>query len=112
MKLLVIIVQDADAARMRDAFVKHGVPLTRLASSGGFLRRGNTTFLSGVPDHQLELVKQLVELNCKKREVPLPTPRGVDMADMDVSWLDEEAVKVEVGGATVFVLDVEEFVKL
>ncbi len=96
---------------MRDAFVKSRVPLTRLASTGGFLRRGNTTFLSGVEDRQVAFVKQLVELNCRKREVPLPTPRGIEMADMADSFFDEESFKVEVGGATVFVLDVEEFVK-
>lgn len=112
MKLLVIIVQDADAPRMRDAFVKSRLPLTRLASTGGFLRRGNTTFLSGVEDKQVELAKELIELNCKKREVPLPSPSGVEMADTAISYLNEEALKVEVGGATVFVLEVEELVKV
>lgn len=54
MKLLVILVQDADAGRLRDAFSRHQIPFTKLASASSLLRRGVCTFVSGVAAGQVE----------------------------------------------------------
>lgn len=105
MKLIVIIVQDADAPKLRDALVKNKIPVTRLSSTGGFLRRGSTTFISGVQDDQVEFVQRLVDSNSQKRSVPPP-------GAVDVTMRDEARAKVDVGGATVFVLNVAEFEKV
>lgn len=109
MKLLVIIVQDTDAARLRDALSAQRIPFTKLSATGGFLRRGTCTFFSGVPDAQVEQVKTIISQNSKERTLPVHLPRGSDLSDFP---LDEEPIKVTVGGATVFTLDVEEFIKL
>jgi uncharacterized protein YaaQ len=50
MKLVVAIVQDKDAGRAVDALVNRGYGATRITTVGGFLRRGNATILTGVPD--------------------------------------------------------------
>jgi len=112
MKLLVIIVQHADAGRLRDAFTQHQVPFTKLASTGGFLRRGVCTFVSGVADDHVEKVKQLVERNSQKRMATAKEQPSADIAGVASTYLGQHAAKVEVGGATVFELNVEEFVKL
>ena len=56
MKLVVAIVQNQDSKRLADEFVEKGFRATKLSSTGGFLRAGNTTFLVGVEDRRVESV--------------------------------------------------------
>jgi uncharacterized protein YaaQ len=56
MKLIVAICRDEDAARLSDVLVAHEYRVTRVASTGGFLKRGNTTMLIGVDADQVEAV--------------------------------------------------------
>ncbi|RLT22990.1 MAG: hypothetical protein DWI30_04615 [Chloroflexi bacterium] len=60
MKLLVFVTEDAVADAAVDALVEQGFRVTRLASSGGFLRRGNTTLLAGVEDTAVTKAQQTV----------------------------------------------------
>ncbi|MFN5933112.1 MAG: cyclic-di-AMP receptor, partial [Roseiflexaceae bacterium] len=60
MKLLVFVTEDAVADAAVDALVEQGFRVTRLASSGGFLRRGNTTLLVGVEDTSVVKAQQTV----------------------------------------------------
>jgi uncharacterized protein YaaQ len=60
MKLLVFVTEDAVADSAVDALVEQGFRVTRLASSGGFLRRGNTTLLAGVEDTAVTKAQQTV----------------------------------------------------
>lgn len=61
MKLLVFVTDDAHADATVDALVEQGFRVTRLATTGGFLRRGNTTLLVGVEDHLVEQAQSLVK---------------------------------------------------
>jgi uncharacterized protein YaaQ len=60
MKLLVFVTEDAVADAAVDALVEQGFRVTRLASSGGFLRRGNTTLLVGIEDTAVSKAQQTV----------------------------------------------------
>jgi uncharacterized protein YaaQ len=60
MKLIVFVTDDAHADTSVDALVEQGFRVTRLATTGGFLRRGNTTLLVGVEDTQIERAHELV----------------------------------------------------
>ncbi|MGQ9510337.1 MAG: cyclic-di-AMP receptor [Thermaceae bacterium] len=53
MRLILAIVQDADAPGLTKALLEKGFRSTKLASTGGFLREGNTTLLLGVEGEQL-----------------------------------------------------------
>lgn len=108
MKLLVAVVQDKDSNRLSNALVEANFQATKLASTGGFLKAGSTTFLIGVEDEQVDEVKQVIQENCKTREqlVAPVSPMGGN-ADSYVPY----PVEVQVGGATVFQLNVEEFEK-
>ncbi|WP_022792888.1 cyclic-di-AMP receptor [Marinococcus halotolerans] len=108
MKLLVAVVQDKDSNRLSNALVEENFQATRLASTGGFLKAGSTTFLIGVEDEQVDEVKKVIQENCKTREqlVAPVSPMGGN-ADSYVPY----PVEVQVGGATVFQLNVEEFEK-
>lgn len=58
MKLALFVVDNAKADRAVDLLVRRGLRVTRLASTGGFLRRGNTTLLVGAEE---DAVQQAVE---------------------------------------------------
>lgn len=105
-KLIVAVVQDQDSSRLANALTKQNVRATKLASTGGFLRAGNTTFLIGVEDSALQQVLDIIRDNCSAREqvVSPVSPLGGN-ADAYIPY----PVEVEVGGATVFVLPIEQF---
>ncbi|MBP3652308.1 MAG: cyclic-di-AMP receptor, partial [Clostridia bacterium] len=54
MKLIIAIVQDEDASRLVSKLMAEGFGATKLATTGGFLRSGNTTLLTGVDDDKLD----------------------------------------------------------
>src|SRR5690606_40080360 len=92
--------------RLSQAIVKANIRATKLASTGGFLREGNTTFLIGTDDDEVDQVLEIIKDNCKAREQLLApmSPLG-GSADAYSPY----PLEVEVGGATVFVLPVEAF---
>lgn len=106
MKLVVAIVQDKDSNRLSNALIKEGYRATKLASTGGFLRAGNTTFMIGVEDEKVSAVLQVIKANCKVRE-QLVTPVS-PMGGTTDSYIPFP-VEVQVGGAAVFVLPVDRF---
>lgn len=106
MKLIVAIIQDKDSNRLSSALVKANFRATKLASTGGFLKAGNTTFMIGVDDSQVESVMNVIRSDCKVRE-QLVTP-VTPMSGTTDSYLPSP-VEVQVGGATVFVLPVDRF---
>ena len=106
MKLIVAIIQDKDSNRLSSALVKANFRATKLASTGGFLKAGNTTFMIGVDDGQVENVMNVIRSSCKVRE-QLVTP-VTPMSGTTDSYLSLP-VEVQVGGATVFVLPVDRF---
>jgi uncharacterized protein YaaQ len=105
-KLCVIIVSDSDADRLMQRLVEGGFPATKVASTGGFLRRGNVTIFSGVTDERVDEVMSLVREECHARKEFVPVHTLPFAGDGGFS---AEPVEVRVGGAIVFVLDVTRF---
>ena len=109
MKLVVAVVQGEDAAQTVQALGEAGLSVTKLASSGGFLQQGDATLLIGVEDDRVEQAVTLVRTNCRERSHYLtPMPPMVEPGEMFMPF----PVEVQVGGATIFVLDVEQFERL
>jgi uncharacterized protein YaaQ len=105
-KLIVAVIQDKDASRLVESLVERGYRATKLASTGGFLKEGNTTLLIGAEDPSVDDVVGIIKHTCKSRQqlvTPL-TPVGGPV-DSYVPF----PVEVMVGGATVFVVNVERF---
>lgn len=101
---MLAVVQEKDAGRLIDALMEADVQATMLASTGGFLREGNATILSGIEDHQVDVVLGVIGRVCQRREqLMTPIPPVMEPVDSYVTY----PVKVEVGGAIVFVLHVE-----
>ncbi|MBR5295688.1 MAG: cyclic-di-AMP receptor [Clostridia bacterium] len=89
------------------ALNKEQIFVTKLASTGGFLSKGNTTFISGVDDDMVEKTIAIIKEHSKRRTQIMP----VDYAQYNPG-ISSYPVEITVGGATVFVLDVERFEKL
>lgn len=105
MKLILAVVQDQDADRTIKALNEAKYRVTRIATTGGFFRVGNTTLISGVEDDQLDEVITILKTTCERRTRLIPAgPNIVDSAAMMGGF-----VEVEVGGAALFVLQVEHF---
>jgi uncharacterized protein YaaQ len=105
----VAIVQNDDAARCVRGLTDSGFDCTRLNTSGGFLQKGNATLLVGVADEQVDDVIEILRTRARDRaEYINPIPPTAEPAEFFVPF----PVEVQVGGATVFVLDVARFEKL
>lgn len=106
MKLIIAVVQDKDSHRLVNELNKHKFQTTKLATTGGFLKEGNTTLIIGCQDEYVDEALQIIKDNCSQREqmVAPISPMGGN-ADSYIP----HPVKVEVGGATVFVLPIEAF---
>lgn len=106
MKMIMAVVQDKDSPRLAQNLVKAGVRATKLASTGGFLHAGNTTFMIGIADEEVSKVMELIRSSCKSRE-QVVTPMS-PMGNQLESYVPYP-VSVQIGGATVFVLEVADF---
>jgi uncharacterized protein YaaQ len=109
MKLLIAVVQTDDAAVLTDALVRREIGVTRIDTSGGFLRRGNSTIVIGVDADRVDEVLGLFHSNCRTRlEFVTPTMAGAEIGELSAIT----PIEVQVGGATIWITDVDEFVRL
>lgn len=109
MKLVLAIVQDEDAIDLIEELNDKGFRVTKLATTGGFLKSGNTTLMIGVEVDKVEGVIKVIEEICKRRKQVVSTQTSLSgESGMYMPY----PLEVEVGGATVFVLDVDKFVKI
>ncbi len=105
MKLVIAVVQDLDADDVVSVLTQAGYRVTRIATTGGFFRQGNTTLLSGVEDEQVAGLIALLRKTCKRRTRMMPiAPNSAEHPIMIGAY-----VEVTIGGATLFVFNVEHF---
>jgi uncharacterized protein YaaQ len=108
-KLVIVVVQDKDAVHLLEGLLARGLRATKLASTGGFLREGNTTLMIGADDERVEDLISVVRSTCRARE-QLVTPLA-PLSGATESYVPYP-VEVQVGGATLFVLSVDRFEKV
>ena len=107
MKMIMAVVSGDDSNAVSAALTKARFSVTKLATTGGFLMSGNTTFLIGVDDDKVSEVIDIIAKHSKKRKQMVPSA-GM----MDVGMYSAFPVEVTVGGAIVFVMNVERFEKV
>ncbi len=106
MKLIIAIVSNDDSAAVNANLTEHGFMVTRLSTTGGFLRAGNTTLICGTDDEKVDEAIELIKEEAKKRTEIVPATAAFNM-----NQIASYPVEVKVGGATIFVLDVAQFIK-
>lgn len=111
MKMMFAIINRDDAEDVCDSLRENGFMFTVIASTGGFLRSGNRTLLMGVEDEKCEQVLEIIKKNCAQRKAQVPNLIYADRGPIPSFGTGIATREVTVGGATVFVTDVEKFVK-
>lgn len=108
MKLVIAVVQGKDVDGLLSGLVTEGFRATQVNSSGGFLRESNVTLLIGVEDDQVPAVQHIIQDNCHSRThfvnplMPIVEPGEALMPT---------PVEVPIGGATVFVVGIQRFIR-
>lgn len=106
MKLVIAVVNVDDAQQVRDSLIEKGYSTTCLNSQGNFLRQENRTLITGVADDKVREVVALIRRTVHRRETAVTNPLPVR------SMLLENDPQVLVSGATIFVVDVEQFLRV
>ena len=105
MKLILAIVSSDDSGELISVLTKNKFSVTKLATTGGFLRAGNTTVIIGVEEEKVEEVFSIIKSTCSTR-------KKITTNQAPFGGVMPYPIEIEVGGATVFVLDVDQFIKL
>lgn len=108
MKLVIGIINSDDASDLLSEITKASLQATKLSTSGGFLRAGNVTVLVGVEDNRLDELIAIFEKCCSKRTQTVPTVPPF----IGEGFVSTAPVQITIGGATIFVIDVEKTIKL
>ena len=108
MKLVMAIVNDEDGNIVLSELNKNRFSVTKLATTGGFLKSGNMTLIIGTEDENVQTVIDIIKSKSKrgKQITASPMPIGASAS------FNPYPIEVEVGGATIFVLDVDRFEKV
>lgn len=107
MKLVMAVVGKEDGAGVAAALTKDGFSVTKLATTGGFLKAGNMTFIVGTDDEKVDQVIDIISKQSRRRTQLVP-----NTTTMDMGMFSAYPVEVTVGGSTIFVLNVERFEKV
>jgi uncharacterized protein YaaQ len=106
MKLILAIVNNDDSSTVLHHITNKGFFATKLATTGGFLKAGNTTFIIGTEDERVETALSIIEKYSKKRIQSVPSAEG-----LDIGVFAPVPIDVSIGGATVFIMDVGRYEK-
>ena len=105
MKLILAIVHNDDSVLVSSSLTKAGFHVTKMASTGGFLMSGNTTFIMGVNDDETDKAIDIISKYSKKRTQSVANDIALATGNMSSNI----PIEVQVGGGTIFVLNVERF---
>jgi uncharacterized protein YaaQ len=111
MVLLVVVVQSEDAPKLSQQLVEGGFRVTRIPATGGFLTVGSEVLLVGVEEDEVPAVAAVIEATCHTRVRLINAAPWPGMAGAYVMGT-VTPVEVTVGGAVVFALPVERFMRL
>lgn len=94
MKLIIAIIQDEHVNKVIKTLMDNKIRTTRLSSTGGFLKAGNTTLLIGTEESEIDRITELISNQTKSKTIR------------------EGKEEVIVGGANLFVIDIFDHIKL
>ena len=108
MKLVIAIINSDDTNTVVRNLTRSGFSATRIPTTGGFLMAKNVTVLVGVDEEKVQAVIDIIKTHSHSRKQIIPAASGGAGYGFQASM----PVEVTVGGATIFVVDVERFERL
>ena len=107
MKLMYIIVRQDNESDVVNALIAEDFRITKLATSGGCLRKGNTTLFSCVEDNQVDKAIEIIKNECgQSQKIQVEMPINLPSTAINYTTIP---TTIEVGGATIIVTDVARF---
>ena len=94
MKLIIAIIQDEYIMKVVKTLMDNKIRATKLSSTGGFLKSGNTTLFIGVEDKEVEKVVDLIKKECATKKVK------------------DGNTEITLGGANLFIMDMDKYMKI
>lgn len=107
MKMIIAIVNKEDSNSVSSALTKGSYRVTKLPTTGGFLMAGNVTLLIGTEAEKVDRAIEIISEHSKQRKEIVPST-----ASYGIGVTTAYPLEVTVGGATIFVIDVERFEKV
>ena len=107
MKIILAIIHNDDSMSVTSALTAEKFHVTKLSTTGGFLLTGNTTLLIGSEDDRVERAEEIIQHYSKERTATVGTQNSLGRGLQS----DGHAPEVQLGGATVFILNVEKMSK-
>jgi uncharacterized protein YaaQ len=107
MKLIIAIVSNDDSSSLMKELVKRRYFVTKLASSGGFLKKGNTTLMIGAKAEDVDSIVKIITDFSRTRNELVPSS-----LISEYGIIQSTPIEVTVGGATLFIIDVVDFKKI
>ena len=105
MKLIFAIINNDDSPIVSAELIKENFHVTKMASTGVFLKKGNNTFITAVEDEDVDKVIDIIKKYSKKRKYTAP----VDIISSAALGGNMAPIEITIGGATVFVVNIERF---
>ena len=105
MKMIFAIINRDDAGAVMNELTRCKIPFTRLSSNGGFLGMGNVTIMIGIKEERAQEAIDVITKYSHSRKQLITPP-------VDMGMGLPTPIEVVVGGATIFVVDVERFEKV
>ncbi len=106
MKLIIAIISKEDSTEVSGALTKAKFSVTKLSTTGGFLMAGNMTLLVGTEEEKVDEAIKVIQQYSRQRTEVVPST-----ATYGIGVSTAFPLEVTVGGATIFVVDVERFEK-
>ena len=112
-KLIVAIIQSAHAKKLKEALLAEGIRLTEVGSRGGFLGKKSLTMFMGVKENEVSKVLDAIKKHSRKKDVFIAGESSGEPGTMlqDVPLI-KNATQIQVGGALVFVIPVDETLRI
>jgi len=107
MKLILAIINRDDAGAVTQNLTRRGFSSTKLATTGGFLMAGNATIRGGGDAEKVQEVIDIIKEHSHSRKQMIPAS-----TEMNHGYCPTMPVEVTVGGATIFVVDIERFERI
>lgn len=107
MKLILAVVSHDDSHAVIRRLTHEGFSVTKLATTGGFLMAGNTTVIIGADDEKVDEAINIIKETSHSRKQAIPP-----VNEPGIGYYPSMPIEVVVGGATIFVMNIDRFEKV
>ena len=107
MKMIMAILHKDDELETIEELNIAGYMVTKLATTGGFLKKKSTTIMVVVDDEKVAEALKIIKNSGERKTITYANPALIS-GQSSMSAAPSVPINVQVGGSTIFVLNVEQ----